>query len=172
MCFSVIFGFWGLNRQRMAHWESSWSVSRDTVTPSHWLFGQTRRLFTGQSIVSANCNHNQHTHTQMNESSRTFCSVGEFGKCGRMQTHTDLYISASHPKQVNLCVGVHINKNTCTRLQTTLCAAQNVQILFEHVLLQYVRSPAWPPLELCLYQMNIQFHNLHSMPIFDAKCRK
>lgn len=43
----VIFESWGLNRQRMAHWESSSSVSRDTVTPSHWLFGQTRRLFTG-----------------------------------------------------------------------------------------------------------------------------
>lgn len=50
--------------------------------------------------------------------------------------------------QVSLCVGVHINKNTCTPLQH-ITAAQNVQIPPEHMLLQLVRPPAWPPSERC-----------------------
>lgn len=130
------------------------SLSPEAWTGREWLIEKVARLsaetlslhhidylvrpddcLQAQSIVSANCNHNQRSH-KWGESIHSSCSFREFRKCRLMQIN--LYVNASYIlKQVSLCVGVQ-------HLLTHITAKKKkCKTLSEHVLLQFVGSPAF-----------------------------
>lgn len=150
------------------------SLSPEAWTGREWLIEKVARLsaetlslhhidylvrpddcLQAQSIVSANCNHNQRSH-KWGESIHSSCSFREFRKCRLMQIN--LYVNASYIlKQVSLCVGVH--------LLTHITAKKKVQNTVWACVTTVCRITSF-------HQTNLQFHNLLSTPVIRCQCWK